>query len=292
MRPLIAFTRRVLSRFIANKGLLLAGGMAWNMLLSLVPLVAVILLIVSTVIERARIVATVQAELKLLIPSHATLITDAVVDFLDDRGVVGGVLFAALLFFSSFAFRMLEDAFHLIFHDPARPIKRRFWVSATLPYAFIGVITVLLLFVTAGTAALDTLSAEHATVLGVELHWSAASVWLLRGSGFVGLVLLFSSLYLVFPARRIAPRRALVGGLLTAVLWQATRNVLVYYFEHISVVNVVYGSLATVVVALLTMEVASVIILLGAQVISLLEHHADEGLPWHGQQASSGAPRD
>ena len=281
--PLIAFTRRVISRFLANKGLLLAGGMAWNTLLSMVPLVAVILLIVSTVFERSRIVATVEAELQVLVPSHASLITGAVVDFLDDRGVVGGVLFAALLFFSSFTFRMMEDAFHLIFHDPERPVTRRFWVSATLPYGFIAVITMLLLLVTAATALFDSLSADQVTILGYEMRWRAGSRLLLQSSGFVGLVVLFSALYALMPARDVAPRRAFIGGLTTAVLWQATRTVLVYYFEHISVVNVVYGSLATVVVVLLTMEVACVIILLGAQVIALLERHADEGLPWHGQ---------
>ncbi len=288
--PLVPFTRRVFNRFLANKGLLLAGGIAWNTLLSLVPFVAVILVVISTVFDRSRIVTTLEAELRLLVPGHASLILGAVVDFLDDRGVVGGVPFAILLFFSSLSFRMLEDAFHLIFHDPNRPVRRRFWVSASLPYAFIIVITFLLLLVTGGTAALDSLSDQRATFLGTELSWSIGSEWLLQGSGFLGLVLLFSALYSVLPARDIAPRRALVGGLTTAALWQATRSVLVYYFENISVVNVVYGSLATVVVVLLTIEVACVIILLGAQVIALLEQHADEGLPWHGQVDADARP--
>ena len=286
---ILRFSGLVISRFFANKGLLLAGGMAWNTLLSMVPLVAVILLMVSTVFERSRIVTTVETELRELVPGHASLVTGAVVDFLDDRGVVGGVLFAALLFFSGLAFRMMEDAFHLIFHDPERPVTRRFWVSVTLPYAFIAVITILLLVVTGATALFDSLSADQVTVLGYEMRWRAGSRLLLQSSGFVGLVVLFSALYSIMPVRKVAPLRAIIGGLTTAVLWQATRTVLVYYFENISVVNVVYGSLATVVVVLLTIEVACVIILLGAQVIALLEQHADSGLPWHGQAQTSGA---
>jgi len=39
----------------------------------------------------------------------------------------------------------------------------------------------------------------------------------------------------------------------------------------VSLVNVVYGSLATVVIVLLTLETAAIILLLGAQVIAELE---------------------
>ena len=181
----------------------------------------------------------------------------------------------------------MEDAFHLIFHDPERPIKRRFWVSATLPYGFIAVLTLVLLVVTGATTLLDTLSTKGVTLLGYGLPWGQGSVWLLQGTGFLGLILLFGALYSVLPARHIAPRRALIGGLTTAILWQLTSALLSYYFDHISLVNVVYGSLATVVVVLLTIEVGCVMILLGAQVIALLEQHADAGLPWHGHASAS-----
>ena len=76
--------------------------------------------------------------------------------------------------------------------------------------------------------------------------------------------------------------RALVGGVVAAVLWDVTRRLLTYYFTHLSLVNVVYGSLATVIVALVTMEVGSVILLVGAEVIAELEQNAALNLPWYG----------
>jgi uncharacterized BrkB/YihY/UPF0761 family membrane protein len=48
-------------------------------------------------------------------------------------------------------------------------------------------------------------------------------------------------------------------------------------------VNLLYGSLATVVVLLLFLEGAFIILLLGAQVIAELEASAAAGLPWHEQ---------
>ena len=52
---------------------------------------------------------------------------------------------------------------------------------------------------------------------------------------------------------------------------EATRHVLVWYFSTISVVGVVYGSLATTVIGLLSLEIASIFLLLGAQVIAEYE---------------------
>ncbi len=66
-------------------------------------------------------------------------------------------------------------------------------------------------------------------------------------------------------------RHAVIGGIAAAVLWELVRNFLVWWFSSISLVNVVYGSLATVVVVLLSLESAAIILLLGAQVIAELE---------------------
>ena len=47
------------------------------------------------------------------------------------------------------------------------------------------------------------------------------------------------------------------------LLWEATRHILLWYFSTLSVVGVVYGSLATTIIGLLSLEIASIILLLG-----------------------------
>jgi uncharacterized BrkB/YihY/UPF0761 family membrane protein len=44
---------------------------------------------------------------------------------------------------------------------------------------------------------------------------------------------------------------------------------------------VIYGSLATVIVVLLGLEIGAIILLLGAQIIAELEHSAEHGCPWY-----------
>jgi membrane protein len=50
----------------------------------------------------------------------------------------------------------------------------------------------------------------------------------------------------------------------------------VFYFSTLSMVTVIYGSLATAIVALLSLEIAGMILLLGAQVIAEYERLGHE----------------
>ncbi len=52
------------------------------------------------------------------------------------------------------------------------------------------------------------------------------------------------------------------------------RHILAWYFSSLSLVNVVYGSLAGTVVALLSFEIGALLLLFGAQVIAEFERHA------------------
>jgi YihY family inner membrane protein len=97
--------------------------------------------------------------------------------------------------------------------------------------------------------------------------------------GLVGEVLMLSSLYLVMPVGRIAFRHALIGGLAATILWEITRRVVVWFYATVSFVNIIYGSLASAVVFLLSIEAAALILLLGAQVIAELETQKTEANP-------------
>ena len=46
-------------------------------------------------------------------------------------------------------------------------------------------------------------------------------------------------------------------------------------------VNAIYGSMATVIIVLFTLEAVALILLLGAQVIADLQRNANAGLLWH-----------
>jgi YihY family inner membrane protein len=268
VRPLAAFTLRVLSDFRRNQGFLLAGAVAYYTLLSLVPLFVLLLVGLSHVVDEARLLDTVQSNLELLIPGQVAIVGEQVRNFLANRELVGLIGILALLFFSSMAFTILENAMAVIFHHRIGLRRRHFLISALLPYLFIMLIGIGVLLITVISGALQAVDRDSIRVLGH--HWPLAGVfgWMLYVLGVVGLALLLTALYMVMPVGGISFRRALVGGLTATMLWEITRHVLVWYFERLSMVNVIYGSLAATIVVLLTLEAAALILLFGAQVIA------------------------
>ena len=274
------FTRRVMSHFLANKGLLLASAVSYNTLLSLVPLFALLLVVLSHVYDEQRLADLLLTEFGEMMPGQTEFLTRQVKSFLGNRDIIGWVGFVVLLFFSSWAFRSLEEAFSVIFHR--RQGRRRVWISAVIPYAFIFVLGLGLLLQAILATLLDRLSSSHASLLGGRLTMAEFSTAALYLFSFLGLALLFTGIYRFMPVAHVRLRHAAIGGLVAASLWEIARKVLVWWFSSVSLVNVVYGSLAAVVIVLLTLETAAIIILLGAQVIAELEPRHSRAPPESG----------
>ena len=90
-----------------------------------------------------------------------------------------------------------------------------------------------------------------------------------------GEIIVLTSIYMVMPVGRPSWRHALIGGVTAGLLWEVTRHLLVWYFATISQVRIVYGSLTTAIVVLLSLEIAAMVLLLGAQVIAEYERSGD-----------------
>ena len=118
---------------------------------------------------------------------------------------------------------------------------------------------------------LAVLATREIILFGVPHSLDELSGYLLYLLGVCGEVLMLTAIYLVMPVGRLSFRHALIGGASAAVLWEVTRHLLVWYYATMSQVQVVYGSLATAIVVLLSVEVAATVLLLGAQIIAEFE---------------------
>lgn len=276
------FLVEVFGEFRRNHGLLLAGAVAYYMLLSIVPLLILLLVVLSNVLDPAALLATLARYLDLVVPGHTKDIVDDLAGFLQHRAAVSGVILLTILFFSSLAFGVLEDAFAVIFHHRRRERARSWLASALIPYAFIVVLAVGLVVITVVSGALQTLAVREFHAFGELRTFGVLSVWFIYLTGIAGEILLLTAIYLVMPAGQLRLRHALIGGIVAGLLWEVTRHVLVWYFATLSQISVVYGSFATTIALLLSFEIAATVLLLGAQVIAIYERRlrrADGVLP-------------
>jgi YihY family inner membrane protein len=271
LRAFLLFTWDVLRSFRANQGLLLAGAVAYYTLLSLVPLLILTLIGLSHFIAPSRLLATLHEYLEFLVPGQSEAFVAQLQAVLAHREAVGGVLVVTMLIFSAMAFTVLENAMSVVFFHRVSVRRRHFFISALLPYVFILLLGIGLLAATVVSGKLGVLATREVALFGVPRSLEGLSTYLLYLMGVAGEVLVVTAIYLVMPVGRIAWRHALVGGVVACALWEATRHILVWYYETLSQIQVVYGSFATTVAVLLSVEIAAIVLLLGAQVIANYE---------------------
>lgn len=271
LRNPVAFALQVLKAFQANQGLLLAGAVAYYALLSIVPLLILMVIALSHVIDQDVLLATLLRALEYVVPGEGRAVVDELKSFLDHREVIGWVLLITMLFFSSLGFKVLENAISVIFLHRVQERRRPLLVSLLLPFGYIIFIGAVLFVGTFVIADLVVIGGENIVLLGHSWSLGGFSRMLIYVAGVIGEILLISAIYYFMPVGRLSVQHALIGGTTASLLWELIRHALGWFLATLSQVSVVYGSLTTSIIVLLSLEVAATLLLLGAQVIAEYE---------------------
>jgi membrane protein len=266
-----AFALRVLRAFRANQALLLAGAVAYYTLLSIIPLLTLVLIALSAIVDQEALLDTLRRYLELLMPGQSEAVVAQLALFLDHRKVIGWVLGITMVFFSSLAFTVLENSMSVIFLHRVVSRRRHFLVSAIIPYCYIVCLGCGLLLITMASGLIEAMGTHSIDLLGHTWSLYGVSGGLLYLLGLGGEVFVLTSIYMVMPVGMPSWRHALIGGITATVFWEITRHILVWYFGTLSQVSVVYGSLTTAIVVLASLEFAATLLLFGAQVIAEYE---------------------
>jgi len=265
------FLLDVLRGFRDNQGLLLAGAVAYYTLLSIIPVFALVLIVLSQFLDQELLFETVSTILAMAAPIRSEVLAMHLEAFLSHWKAIGTMGLVLLLFFSSLAFTVLENAMSMIFFHRRLKHRRHYLVSVLLPYVYILLLVAGFLVVSLMAGWLHQHSNDTPTLIGINIDMTSTTATVLYLLGVLGEVLLLTSVYLVMPVGRLAWSHALVGGVVATLLWELTRHALVWYFTTLSFVSIIYGSLATTIIILLSFEFAAIILLLGAQVIAEYE---------------------
>ena len=239
-----------------------AAAIGFQAVVSLFPLIAFVLAAASFFVDPEVLTARVLELAKRLAPVSDDLLTDTIRSVTEMRGGVGIISLVGLLWSGSNLFGALRRGLNAA----TGAARRRTFVWARLFDLGIALLTGLLLglsvALTAGVAVLQQAEIPGASPVLVSLGG------LLNALGvavpFIMTTLTFSLLYRLAPAERMAWWPAVAGGALAALLFEAGKNVFVWYTATFGAFNVVYGPIATVVVLLLWLYYSSLILLGGA----------------------------
>jgi YihY family inner membrane protein len=236
-----------------------------------------VVVVLSHFIDQAELLVTLRRYLELIVPGQSASMVAEVAHFLDTRDLITWVLVATMVFFSSLAFTVLENAMSVIFVHRVAVRRRHYLISALLPYCYVLALGFGVMIVTLVAGALQVIGSEYIQLFGWRWSLNGVSGVLLYLLGLLGEILVLTSIYMVMPVGRLSLSHALVGGITAALQWEIARHVLVWYFTTLSKVNLVYGSMSTAIVVMFSLEIAATLLLFGAQVIAEYERGGRHG---------------
>ena len=254
-----------------------AGGLAFNILLALVPFVLLLVTGLSFLLGRAPAEAatTVTGLVGSLLPAETPmageLLRSLIADFLRTRPAT--TLYSALGFvwFSTRLFGSLRTAVSLIFDRSDRGIVagKLFDVGATM-VATVAVAAWVLLAV-----ALDLATARGTALLtraGLTVPDVGRTGYVTGRVLAVALVLaLFHALYRWLPRHRPAARTALVAALVTTALFEAARELFRLLLAVMDPSSLYTGTLAVVIAVVFWTYYAAFLFLVGGEVAQAVE---------------------
>ncbi len=255
MRNLLRFAAYCGQRFAQDQCLRTATQLSYASLLALVPVLAIGFGLLSAFPGFENLRQSAQLFLfENLVPNAGMEISDQLATFVENARSMTGLGSIALAATALLLLSTINGAFNAIWRvTEPRPLMVRimaYWTVLTIGPLFLG-------------ASLSLSSYGFATAL---LEEGDRAFGLTRALPFVLTTVAFAVVYAVVPARNVAVRHALVGGLVAAALLEILKAGFAFYLRQFPSYEVIYGALASVPIFLIWMYLSWAVVLFGAEV--------------------------
>jgi membrane protein len=254
--------------FFKDSGPIHAGGIAYFFLMSFIPLCFVFIAIFGYFLgDNREFYEFFSTRTMRFFPTATAQISRGLTTLVTYRktGIFSLVVYA---YFSYLLYRSMESAVHAIFQEKG---KRSTMLSVVMSFFLISIIAGFIIVSFAATSLIQMLNMIFTDFTGLRIGF--VSSFLIRFVMPVLLVFLTTSLlYALIPVKKIALRHALYGGVFTALLLEAARQLFNLYVVNIATqIGAVYGPLSSVVIFLLWIYYAACIFLIGAEIVRNLD---------------------
>jgi membrane protein len=256
-----------LKRFNEDHCFLLSSGVAFALLLCLIPLLLLVLALIGTFLfSDQEVLNHLSGYLKEIFPSLDPKIRKSILKIMQDRRIVGILGIGGLLWTSTWVFSSLGSALNIIF----RVERGRSLLRGKAIDLFMLFLAGTLLLMSMALSSVITLLQGYLFEVPLDIGFIFHPI-LKYLIPFLFTFCMFFLIYKIAPNKRIHSVIALKATLVASILWEVAKQLFGWYILHLGRFSVLYGSLATLAIFLLWIYYTSAIFLLGGEIASLLE---------------------
>lgn len=259
-------------KFDSDHCFLLSSGIAFPVIICLIPLLLLALALIGTYLfGDQKVLDLINKNLKDAFPSLDPHLRGNILHIIRHRQVFGILGIAGLIWTSTWVFSSLRTALNMIF-----TVKNEHTIihGKMIDLLMILLAEVLLLISMALTSAI-TLAWNYSFKLPLDLGpvFQFALRYLIP---FFFTFSMFFLIYKVAPIKEIPNRIALKTAFGTGLLWDITKHLFGWYVFHLGRFSMIYGSLGALAVFFFWIYYSAAILLLGGEIAFLLEQRAEK----------------
>jgi len=280
--------------FTEDDGPVLSRSLAYYALFSIFPLLLVLITLSGSVLAVEESRAVILGWIEKYVPAAAGLAESVIVqgsllgglEAQSTAGILGLVL---LIWWASGVFTAIYRSVNRAWQNPP---SKLFWREKLYGLAVVFAVGLLLIASTLYSSLLNVLQSRLAggSFLGwqpfagaaVARRWDLLSEWL---PPLIS-VATFIVLYRTVPRNRVTWRDVWLGGLITGLIYDASRRLFTWYLANISRYSLLYGSVGALLGFLLWCYLSAMILLLGAEFTALHTAWRRAGYPLELRQLS------
>lgn len=260
----LLFSKLFWLRFQQNKLSQAAGYLTYSTMLALVPLV----MVVFSVFSAFPVFNEVTGELKGFIfdnfaPQASDMVGQYIDEFVSNSKQMSAVGVISLVVVALMLINSIDRTLNSIWHDTTiRPLVFSFaiyWLILTLGPLLIG--------------ASIGVSSYIATMLNENISLPFG-LKLLSFVPFFLTWLIFTLIYSVVPNKKVKITHSAIGALVAAVFFTLGKQAFLWYVTNFPSYQLIYGAMATLPIMLLWIQLSWVVILIGAQLASVLADYS------------------
>lgn len=263
----------LVKRFVEADLMTQAASLSFYTLLSLAPLLVLLLWLTASLYPPAQ--QSLVDQIGALAGEQAAVVAETIIrnaDSQPDVGSLAGLASTGLLFVgATVVFAQLQGALNLIFRTGSEKLgglgawlrKRVFSLGVVLALGFLLIVSMI------ATTALQLVFARIPSLLPVVGYLTTLLLYALA----------FAFLYHYLPDRRVDWRQAVLGGVITSVLFALGRYLIGLYLAQ-AAPGSAYGSMGALVLLLLWMYYAALVFFAGALITAVIDErmHARQRL--------------
>lgn len=259
---LLSYMWQAIVRF-SRHGTREAAALSYYAIFSLFPLLLLVIIVIGTLLGPVAARNQIDTVLRLFLPANtANFLQENIAQALEQRGSFGLVAGVSLLWSSLGLFSSLSSALSRTFRDEN---PRNTWHQRLVGLMMMIALSVLLM---------ASLAATIIFVLLDFLLFYRSGSWISLGAFIIPLslsVAIFAFLYRFIPRQRVRWDAIWVAAFLGGGAWELAKRVFTWYLDNLASYNLVYGSVATMIVLMFWAYLTGLIVLLGAEICVSLD---------------------